>query len=346
MSTRSFRRAAAFTLIELIVVLSIVALLTIITVVVTLRMQERDQVPRAATLLQGMLAQAKARAAAERVNVGVRLLVRIHRGEAGGLTDGNGDGILDLRDVGDLNGDGIPGTWADLAVLYDGQDNDGNLWPDDLLVCDAVEFVRDPGDFTEGTVGSPNPQGPPLNVLILDRGTPALNLYPLSRFVQVGDQIEILDLGQTYQITGLQHDPSGPSNLILLDRAVSAPVTDARYRILRQPQPIPGEKPFALPGGAVLDLHPGMTLGVAPRGDRGPWEIVFSPRGSVVSASAAQDLVCLWVHHVRGTPEPDPDLEALVTISPKTGAVAVYPVDRLSGDPHSFARRGRAPGAP
>ena len=342
MSTRSFRRAAAFTLIELIVVLSIVALLTIITVVVTLRMQERDQVPRAATLLQGMLAQAKARAAAERVNVGVRLLVRIHRGEAGGLTDGNGDGILDLRDVGDLNGDGIPGTWADLAVLYDGQDNDGNLWPDDLLVCDAVEFVRDPGDFTEGVVSS----APQPNILVLNRGTPTANLTPLSRFVQVGDWIEILDLGQTYQIMDLSYDPSHPINRIRLDRPVDAEVRSARYRILRQPQPIPGEKPFALPGGAVLDLHPGMTLGVAPRGDRGPWEIVFSPRGSVVSASAAQDLVCLWVHHVRGSPEPDPDLEALVTISPKTGAVGVYPVDRLSGDPHSFARRGRAPGAP
>jgi prepilin-type N-terminal cleavage/methylation domain-containing protein len=342
MTTNIFRRAAGFTLLELIVVLGIVALLTVITVVVTLRMQERDQVPRAATLLQGMLAQAKARAAAERVNVGVRLLVRINRGEAPVLSDVNGDGILDLRDVGDLNGDGIPGTWADLAVLYDGQDNDGNLWPDDLLVCDAVEFVRDPGDFTEGVVSS----APQPNILVLNRGTPTANLTPLSRFVQVGDWIEILDLGQTYQIMDLSYDPSHPINRIRLDRPLDAKVSSARYRILRQPQPIPGEKPFALPGGAVLDLHPRMTLGVAPRGDSGPWEIVFSPRGSVVSASAAQDLVCLWVHHVRGSPEPDPDLEALVTISPKTGAVGVYPVDRLSSDPHSFARRSRAPGAP
>lgn len=337
------RSPAAFTLIELIVVLGIVALVTTIAVAVTLRMQDRDQVPRAATLVQGMLAQAKARAAAERANIGVRFVYRFNPSETGGRTD--------WSQIGDINNDGIPGTWLDVWALANNSDEDGNGWVDDLVICDTLAFVRDPGDFVDGTVQIVDL--PPTNilhgrVLQLNRSQPQLNLQPLARFVQIGDSLELLDLGQTFRITNLAFDPSGPSNAITVDRPVDVPQAtniQFRYRILRRPQLIAGEKPVQLPSGAQLEIRPGMTLGL-PLGvlDNLPLEIVFSPQGTVVYPPSAhvEGLIALWVRYQRGSPEPDPDLETFVAVYPKSGAVLTFPVDRRSPDPHSFIRTGRS----
>lgn len=343
MTANSRPGPAGFTLIELIVVLGIVALVTTIAVAVTLRMQDRDQVPRAATLVQGMLSQAKARAAAERINIGVRFVTRLNGGETGGPTD--------LSQIGDLDGDGRPGTWSDVWRLANNADNDGNGWVDDLVLCDTLAFVRDPGDFVDGTVEILTlPSNDPLNgrVLQLNRSQPQLNLQPLGRFVQVGDYLELLDLGQTFQITGLAYDPTGPTNRITLDRPVEGPPLpgiQCRYRILRRPQLIAGEKPVQLPTGAQLEIRPGMTLGLPIQARDSRWlEIVFNPQGTVVwpAEASVEGLIALWVRYYRGSPEPDPDLETFVAVYPKTGAVLTFPVDRRSPDPFSFIRTGRS----
>ncbi len=336
------RSTAAFTLIELIVVLGIVALVTTIAVAVTLRMQDRDQVPRAATLVQGMLSQAKARAAAERVNIGVRFVYRFNPAETGGRTD--------WSQIPDANSNNSP-DWPDVWALANNVDEDGNGWVDDLVICDTLAFVRDPGDFVDGTVqivDSPPTNLPRGQVLLLNRSQPQLNLQPLARFVQVGDSLELLDLGQTFQITNLAFDPSGPSNTIELDRPVDVPQAtnlQFRYRIIRRPQLIAGEKPVQLPSGAQLEIRPGMTLGLPLQGnDNRPLEVVFSPQGTVVYPPSAhvEGLIALWVRYHRGSPEPDPDLETFVAVYPKSGAVLTFPVDRRSMDPHSFIRTGRS----
>lgn len=336
------RSTAAFTLIELIVVLGIVALVTTIAVAVTLRMQDRDQVPRAATLVQGMLSQAKARAAAERVNIGVRFVYRFNPAETGGRTD--------WSQIPDANSSNSP-DWQDVWALANNVDDDGNGWVDDLVICDTLAFVRDPGDFVDGTVQIV--PLPPNNssrgrVLLLNRSQPQLNLQPLGRFVQVGDSLELLDLGQTFLIKELHFDPSGPSNTIELDRPVEVPEATTiplRYRIIRRPQLIAGEKPVQLPSGAQLEIRPGMTLGL-PLGasDNHPLEIVFNPQGTVVYPPSAHvdGLIALWVRYQRGSPEPDPDLETFVAVYPKSGAVLTFPVDRRGLDPHSFLRTGRS----
>jgi prepilin-type N-terminal cleavage/methylation domain-containing protein len=347
--------ARGFTLIELLIVLGIVVVLASFTIVITLRMQERDQVPRAATIIQGALAQAKIRAVAERQNVGVRLVLTLNKLEMPGIVDVDGDAKITLADlrvapnfpakikhrntnVGLVDYLDVlaPTTFGGLA---NGTDDDQNTWPDDLVLCEAVEFIRDPGDFTDGRVSGPLAGNNRL--LRLDRSSETLDLQVLSNFVQVGDWMEILGLGQPYQIVGMapdQTDPNDRFNRVVLDRDLDYPVARASYRIIRQPQPIPGEKPLALPAGAVLDLRStvlsssGLTF-----------DVLFSPRGNVVGNSAAQDMIFLWVHDVRTGLV---DNQVLVTVYPKTGAVLVFPVDLNSTDMYSLARSGRAANTP
>lgn len=65
-------RRSAFTLIEMLVVLSIILTLAVLTVLFMPRFQERQKVPRGADLLQGWLLMAKNRAIRDRVPVGIR----------------------------------------------------------------------------------------------------------------------------------------------------------------------------------------------------------------------------------------------------------------------------------
>jgi len=381
--------ARGFTLVELLIVLAIVVVLASITIVVTLRMQERDQVPRAATLVQGAIAQAKARAAAERTNTGVRLILRLNRLEMPGIVDANSDGVIsvvqDLRAPANFPANikhrntsvGLvdyldvlaPTTFGGLANALD---DDGNGWVDDLVLCDGIEFIRDPGDFVDGwaqtgfrMLGSPAVPVPQLNwlfVLRSDSYLPAysadptsspLNFQNMANLVQPGDWIELNGGGQVYQILGIDkwddpNDSYGAYNRLILDRAVDAPVgwqtssipgrASGSYRIIRQPRPIAGEKPLQFPEGAVLDLRStrlsstGMTF-----------DILFTPRSNVVGTSAGQDMIFLWIHDARAGLL---DNQVLVTVYPKTGAVLVFPVDLNGPDMYSQARTGRAANTP
>jgi prepilin-type N-terminal cleavage/methylation domain-containing protein len=67
-------RRDGFTLIEMLLVVTIVLILTVIVLPLTLRMQDRDRVPTGAILLQGSCSQARGRAALEKRPVGIRLI--------------------------------------------------------------------------------------------------------------------------------------------------------------------------------------------------------------------------------------------------------------------------------
>src|SRR5260370_96124 len=66
-------RRSGFTLVEMLVVLSIILTLAVITVLFMPRFGERQKVPRGAGLLQGWLMMAKQRAIRDRTATGVRL---------------------------------------------------------------------------------------------------------------------------------------------------------------------------------------------------------------------------------------------------------------------------------
>src|SRR5262245_30652701 len=68
-------RRSGFTLVEMLVVITIVVILATFATIITLRMAGKDVVPRAATEIQGRLAQARTRALSEGKAHGVRLVV-------------------------------------------------------------------------------------------------------------------------------------------------------------------------------------------------------------------------------------------------------------------------------
>lgn len=399
------RIARGFTLLELLIVLGIIVFLASITTVVALRMTERDQVPRGATTIQGMLALAKARAASERVNTGIRLVLKLNKFEMQNITDVDGDNEITLFDLNapanfpskikHRNTNVGPVDYLDvlapttLGGLADGLDNDANQWTDDLILAESIEYIHDPGDFsdmlpigggvktafqwTTGAGAAPLRWQPTAggfdhrNKLFLFRSdsnfnNSPLNIQNLSNFVQPGDRIELLDLGQIYTVLLVERwdDPNdnpdmGSYNRITLDRNVEGalgvspydPVEPdpqntvtplMRYRIIRQPRPIPGEKPQALPSGAVLDLRATQLAS-----DGRTFDILFSPRGNVVGTTAAQDMIFLWIHDARSGIV---DNQVLVTVYPRTGATLVFPVDLAGTDMYSFARTGRAANTP
>lgn len=72
---RNSARQQGFTLVEILIVLGIIALVAAIFVPIVLNLTDRNQVPKAASMLENALSIAKARAIAERRPNGIRLIV-------------------------------------------------------------------------------------------------------------------------------------------------------------------------------------------------------------------------------------------------------------------------------
>ncbi len=197
-----------FTLVELLLVIAIVVILATIAAVSSNYLAQRDGVRRGSNAVMGALAQAKNRALRDQRNTGVRLLCRIRNGEIpqnilsqltdakgyrppvqpitfadlntiaanraplGPARDGNGNGFIDAEDlILFLTSVPIPG-WADHV------DNDGNVFQDDLVYIDTLEFVQDPGPFIDAWVWGPQytaPGSPPRTLMVPDFTLPT---YP------------------------------------------------------------------------------------------------------------------------------------------------------------------------
>ncbi len=176
-----------FTLVEMLLVISIVVILATIVGVTSMDLTKRDGVRRGSDMVMGALSQAKVRALLDRRNTGVRLRLRVRNGEIppnilANLTDekGNRPPVLPIKfsdlnnpalnNVGpgravDLNGNGYidpndlfhpigMGGWAadvmNNPVLP--ADTDGNGFVDDIVVCDQIEFVQQPDPYVDGWV--------------------------------------------------------------------------------------------------------------------------------------------------------------------------------------------------
>jgi prepilin-type N-terminal cleavage/methylation domain-containing protein len=100
-------RRSGFTLIEILIVLGIIVAVAAIFVPVVLNLSERNQVPKAASLLENALSIAKARAIAERRPNGIRLIASNNalRTTVGGFSFAWYDEIQYIEDPGDyVNG--------------------------------------------------------------------------------------------------------------------------------------------------------------------------------------------------------------------------------------------------
>ncbi len=358
------RRRGGFTLIEIIVVLTIIAFLAGLAILIIPNLNDAQRAPRGAFSLQQWLLAAKNRATRDGAARGIRL---------------SWTGTQDVK-TGVITYD--PVTTAQYIEQ-----------PDDYIVAPGVQ--RDPYD---PTTPDPNPANSPqkrplpfrrlatfvdptkgvqLNQVVLEGsdavaqanppvpdfsgGNTSQTLWP----VQVGDYLEV-NGGLPHMITAV--GPSDPVNnpkvIDLLTLASPLPVQIAAsnpvaaYRIIRTPR-VAGDEQLQMPDDIGIDLNTNAVNGLSlpmtitftgpvnasnnTQPVAGTIDILFSPQGAVVGRGTASDALYLWVRDTTlNLGEGD---NTLVVVYTRSGAVAAYPVNNNPGqDPYSFAKTGRASG--
>jgi prepilin-type N-terminal cleavage/methylation domain-containing protein len=298
----------AFTLIEMLLVLGIIALLAVIALPISLRVMESRNVAQGVTQLETALSQAKSRAMFDKRSHGIRFLRK--------STD---------------------------PKLVNGRPTNP-----DFFRIEQFEKVEDPGPFADGWVFNVDPQKQPhiLNGAVqtgtLDFQGSVLpgDLLELNGGGQLYPVLavrgpNVLELARPLAVTDLIFPQSIPSG-----------ARPSNYRIFRRPRPIPGEKPAILPANVVIDAQPIAATPNAPSRSLGmppDLTILFSPSGRVIGSAAANDMICLWV---QDTSDGNAENRALVVIYTRTGTIASYAIDEANAaDPYSFARTGRGAGA-
>jgi prepilin-type N-terminal cleavage/methylation domain-containing protein len=165
-------------------------------------------------------------------------------------------------------------------------------------------------------------------------------------------------------LDGLNPAQAGPSDYLIPDgaglpaKAGTQPIANLRYRVARQPLPIPGEQTVKLPNNVIIDLTRssvdaqtmgGMTLtGTEPAPSNTPYiDVVFSPGGGLTAANWPGNSVILWVRD-QTLLDPTKGSPTLIVIYVRTGFIAAHPVD-LTGapnlvSPYSFCNNPRSSG--
>jgi prepilin-type N-terminal cleavage/methylation domain-containing protein len=344
-----------FTLIELIVAISIIAFLAGIAILIIPNLNDQQRAPRGAFSLQQWLLTAKNRAMRDNAARGVRISFT-------GTQDVK-SGVITFDPV--------------LSVQYTEQ-------PDDFIVLPGV--AQDPvnparmlpfrriatfvsltagTDLTKVVLEAPGAQAPtPLPDFAGGFPTDS-TLWP----VQVGDYLEI-NGGLPHLIIGV--GPSDPTNnptaidMLTLASPVPVQIPQANpaantnpvmnYRILRGPRVI-GDEQLQLPDEIGIDLNTNVAYGnplptvltsttpinATTNKVAGTIDILFSPQGAVVGRGTATEAIYLWVRDTSlNLFEGD---NTLVVTYTRSGAVSAYPVNNTSGqDPYAFAKTGRASG--
>jgi prepilin-type N-terminal cleavage/methylation domain-containing protein len=328
---RDGRRASlrpAFTLVEMIVVLTIMLVLTVIVAAVAPRFQENQRVVKGADLISQWLLTAKQMALRNQTATGVRFnpdptnssLVR----ELQYIQQP--DDFIAIPGVSPQPGTTIPypirrispGVWLAGATGYS--------WAGNLALLEPPQVPQPWTDFSGGFTNPPSPQ-----------------LWP----VQQGDFLEANGSGLVHQIIGISTPPSPyPQEYSLLQLASpfspqpgQAPTTvtlpllpgplTSQYRVIRAPRVLTGETPLQLPKDVAIDANqkfPGDPFGFTP-----PIDILFSPSGSVVSPAGVSGKIIFWVRDTGKDPS-EPGEQFLVVIQVRTGFIAVHPADPYSSN--------------
>jgi prepilin-type N-terminal cleavage/methylation domain-containing protein len=341
---RLIHRRSAFTLVEMLVALSIVLFLGAITVTFLPTVQEKQRVARGASLLQGWLATAKNLAIRDGAPRGVRI-----RGKANASSnlitscqyveqpdDLFQGGSLSLSAPGayDATTNTYPYTLTGTGVDFQGG----------FDATDPTKWPIQPGDFLE-----------------ISGLTPSATL----RFLSVTDSTHATVAWESSGFDDPTTPPGPPSNppasqTLFTNKSI--------YTIIRQPRVRVGTAPLDLPESVAIDVSTNTTYqGQIPA--KNPVtqnvEILFSPAGQVIGLGSGADKIQLWLRdtsadstaNVVMTPALDPNAtfqgdQVLVTIYVRTGSIAASTVNTvLNGatpqqyaDPYAFTRDGRSSG--
>ncbi len=328
-------RRAGFTLVEMMVVMTILLILATIAVLFVPRVLEQEKAVSGARMLVGWLEMAKAQALRDQAPRGVRLV----------LSDPNNPVAVSQVQFIQQPSDYI--VQAPPAP----QGSPPNLIPVRRMTIE----VPPNGTYFLARLETPQGySGPPLPGFTGGfQNTGDSTNYP----VQPGDYLEICGGGSLYKI--IQPMPPvtnpNPNDVIILAKpasgvlpSVSYPTPD--YRIIRAPR-VTGDEPMTMPSDTAIDL--GQTAGTpyGPVIGNLTVDILFSPSGAVIGNCAGNDKIILYVRDIT-QPSPTDNEPQLVCIYTRTGGIAVHPVDMTPNpqnpgtllNPFSFTADGRASG--
>jgi hypothetical protein len=152
--------------------------------------------------------------------------------------------------------------------------------------------------------------------------------------IEPGDLLELKqEKGRVYRIEKIT-----ANRLDLIEPlrfAMTASPKEPNFEIHRQHRPIPGEKPFALAEGWIIDMTPATPedKGLSNHGENA---VVFAPDGTLLTAQEGASIV--WIRNAAA----ESKQEALIRIERMTGAVTVHRVNRDpsvgNGDPLHHAK--------
>jgi type II secretory pathway pseudopilin PulG len=324
---RSVSRQPAFTLVELLVVISIMILLAVLGYMLVPSMFSNYQRVGSVDQVSQWLLTARQRAKRDGRPTGLRLLPA---SDSDGNVVVNSDGTVFVRQV----------QYVQQPEPLVG----GRLTKDGLSGGMCV-------DLAEGVVTF-------RNVDFVGGGSTADEYL-----VQPGDYLELRGGGNVHRIASVTRDQLFLSDATLDDPEFT-PTTN--YRIYRQPRPLLGEKVLDLPGDMVIDLglpasidratgnplsfqtdRPTRSVNVPERltgGGTSPpklvLEVVFSRRGAVLSQRKGK--VILWLRDATATAI-SPRTDVLVTIPVGTGFIAACDV-APGPNPYLYTENGRDSG--
>lgn len=325
----------AFTLIELIVVISIILVIAALAAAFAPRVSDSQNLSRAVDQFEQWLLTAKMRAKRDGLATGIRLVQ--NQGDPPGIYSQ----VQYIQQPDPLSGGYL--TTTPTSMVY-------SPGPPPIYLNGGILLSANSGTVTFGNVD-----------FTLGLGAGAL---PSQLLVQPGDYLEVRD-GGVYLIGAV----TGPTTLTLsgtpYDAALSitpptgtTPGTSTtNYRILRQPRVLIGEPPLQLPGNLAVDttiipqtVIPGNTTvfwsNVA-AGPSGFPEILFSPSGAVIGTNAGSGKVLVTVYDVTMSPF-DINRIGIVAVQCRTGFIGAYSVTPGAGtagyDPFFFAESGRESG--
>jgi prepilin-type N-terminal cleavage/methylation domain-containing protein len=322
------RLRAGFTLVELIVAITILLVLATIAVLFVPRTQEQEKAASGARQLFGWLQMAKTRAMTDRAPRGVRLLP--YTGDASGMQ------VRELQFIEQ------PANY----IVQPGVATQTGKPPS--ATNPPLPFRRIQVNAGALTTAVLEPPQFPVNPLPDFSGGFSIPPYTLQDWpVQKDDYLEIGGGGLLRRILSVSNNTLTLGNPPFT-QAVPATLN---YKIIRSPR-VSGEDALQLPVDVAIDLVPvSSSMSTADKAYNlpplNPWfDILFSPSGAVVGPGAAYDKIILWVRDMTQAQATDNE-PRLVCIYTRTGTIATHAVDpggSSGGSYYTFTTDGRPSG--
>ncbi|MCI0456978.1 MAG: type II secretion system GspH family protein [Gemmataceae bacterium] len=303
--TCAVRPRRAFTLVELLVAMGILAFLAGLAVLIVANLDSWQRAPAGASQVQQALLIAKQRALRDRRPHGLRL-----------IPDKSNPNIV--REFQYIE---PPDDFAVQPGVVPDPLNPARLLAFRRIIATGATVTLEPAaataaDFTGG------------------QGADA-TLWP----VQVGDYIEINGGGLPRRINAVTATTLTVDSPFVID----VPLT-GNYRIVRRPRTA-GDEPQLLPEGVIIDLATDKLGTLPRDPLTGTIDILFAPSGAVIGRGSGADSIYLWVRdETLPLYEGDNTIVVIHTRSGALAAHPVDQAGKSGGDPYSLTKDGRASG--